>query len=102
MGSLKTRVRLENRSKITVFLDIDIEINVMTKEIIKDMGLAMRRGLKLELRSYTSHSYPFFSFCEDVKVIIRGLKIRYPIFIVEYGNYNLILGQTFLNLIKFS
>lgn len=74
----------------------------MTKEVIKDAGLAIRPSLKLELVSHTGHSRSFFGLCEDVEITIRGLKIRHPIFIVEQKNHNLVFSQLFLNLVKFS
>lgn len=64
--------------------------------------MAIQRGPKLELISYTSHSYLFLSLCEDVEVVIEGLKIRHLIFIVRTRDHDLILGQSFLNLVKFS
>ncbi len=69
---------------------------------MKDTGLAMQCSSKLELVSYTSRSCFFLSLCEDVEVAIEGLKTRHSIFIIEYGDYNLVLGQPLLNLVKFS
>lgn len=65
-------------------------------------SLATQCNLKLELVSDTSHSYLFLGFYKDVQIIIEELKIRRPIFIIEQGDHNLILGQLFLNSIKFS
>ena len=69
---------------------------------MEDANLAMKQGSKLELVSHTRHSPLFHSFCKDVKIVIRGLRTRHPIFIVESGDHNLMLGQSFLNSIKFS
>ena len=102
MGSPKARVRLEDGSKVTALLDTGAEINVMTREVMEDAGLAMRRGPKLELVSHTGHSRPFLGLCEDVEVAIGGLKTRHPIFVVEHGDHDLVLGQPFLNSVKFS
>ena len=102
MGSPKAKVRLEDGSKVTAFLDTGAEINVITREVMEDVGLAMRRGPKLELVSHTGHSRPFLGLCEDFEVAIGGLKTRHPIFIIEHGDYDLVLGQPFLNLVKFS
>lgn len=102
MGSPKAKVRLEDGSKITALLDTGAEINVMTREIMEDTGLAMRQGPKLELVSHTGHSRPFLGLCEDVEVAIGGLKTRHPIFVVEHGDHDLVLGQPFLNMVKFS
>lgn len=44
----------------------------------------------------------FFGLCKDIKIAIKELKIKYPIFMVKQRNYNLILSQSFLNLIKYS
>ena len=102
MGSPKAKVRLEDGSKVTALLDTGAEINVMTREVMEDAGLAMRRGPKLELVSHTGHSRPFLGLCEDVEVVIGGLKTRHPIFVVETGDHDLVLGQPFLNSVKFS
>ena len=102
MGSPKAKVRLEDGSKVTALLDTGAEINVMIKELMEDANLAMRRGPKLELVSHTGHSRPFLGLCEDVEVAIGGLKTRHPIFVVEIGDHDLVLGQPFLNSVKFS
>lgn len=74
----------------------------MTREIIEDIGLAIQRGPKLELGSYTGHNYSFLDLCKDFEVLIGGLKTKNPIFIIEYGNHDLVFGQSFLNLVKFN
>lgn len=74
----------------------------MTKKIIEDRSLAMQHSLKLKLISYTNYKCLFFSFYEDVKTIIKELKTKYLIFMIEQRNYNLVLSQYFLNLIKFN
>ena len=93
MGSPKAKVRLEDGSKVTALLDTGAEINVMTREVMEDAGLAMRRGPKLELVSHTGHSRHFFGLCEDVEVAIGELKTRHPIFVVEHEDHDLVLGQ---------
>lgn len=74
----------------------------MTRELMEDANLAMRQGSKLELVSYTGHNWSFFSLCEDVGVAIEGLKTRHLIFVVEARHYDVVLGQPFLNSVKFS
>ena len=64
-------------------------------------NLAIKRRPKLELISHTSHSRPFFDLCEDIQVAIGGLKTRHPIFVVEIGDHDLVIGQHFLNSVKF-
>ena len=102
MGSAKARVRLKDSSKVTALFDTSAEINVMTREVMGDAGLAMRHGPKLELISYTSHSHLFLGLCKDVEVAIEGLKTRQQIFVVEHKDHDLVLAQLFLNLVKFS
>lgn len=92
MGFVKAKVRLEDGSKVKTLLDTGAKINIMTRKVIEDAGLAMWRGPKLELVSYIGHSRPFLDLCKDIEVIIGGLKTRYPIFIVEHGDHNLVLG----------
>lgn len=76
MGSPRIKVRLEDGSKVTALLDIRAKINIKTREMIEDVGLAMRKDPKLELVSYTDHSWLFLELCEDVEVAIGGLKTR--------------------------
>lgn len=102
MGSPKTKVRLEDGSKVLALLDTGAEIDLMTREVMEDAGLAIRRGPRLELVSHTGHSRPFLGLCKDVKVAVGGLKTRHPIFVVEHGDHDLVLGQSFLNAVKFS
>ena len=102
MGSPKAKVRLEDGPKVLALLDTGAEINVMTKEVMEDAGLAMRQGPRLELVSHTGHSWPFLGLCEDVEVAVGSWKTRHPIFVVEHGDHDLVLGQPFLNTVKFS
>lgn len=74
----------------------------MTRKLIDDINLTMRRGLKLELVSYTEHSCFLLGFYENIDVVIGGFKIRYSIFVFEVGDHNLVLGKVFLNSLKFS
>ena len=74
----------------------------MIREVMADVGLAMRQGPKLELVSHTGHSWPFLGLCEDVEVAIGGLKTSHPIIIVEAENHDLVLRHPFLNVVKFS
>ena len=69
---------------------------------MEDIGLAMQRNLKLKLISHTSHSYFFFSLCKDVEVTMKKLKTRHPIFVIKHKDYDLIISQFFLNLVKFN
>ena len=92
MGSLKAKVRLKDGSKVTALLDTGAKINMMTRKVIKDANLAMRRGSKLELASHTGHSRSFLGLCEDVEVAIGGLKTRHLIFVVQAGDHDLVLG----------
>lgn len=102
IGSPKAKVRLEDGSKVTTLLDTGAEINVMTREVMEDKGLAIQRGPKLELVFHTSHSRLFLGLCKDVEVVIGRLKTKHPIFVVKTRDHDLVLGQPFLNSVKFS
>ncbi len=102
IGSPKAKVRLEDGSKVIAPLDTGAEINVMTREVMEYAGLAIWCSPKLEQVSNTSQSCLFLGLCKDIEVAIGGLKTRHPIFVVENRDHDLVLGQPFLNLIKFS
>lgn len=72
----------------------------MTRELMEDANVAMRRGSKLEQVSHMGNSPPFLGLSEDIEVAIRGLKTKHPIFVIEAGDHNLELVQPFLNFVK--
>lgn len=97
----KNKVRLKDGSKVTAFLDTSVEMNVMTKELMEEANLTMKKRSKLELVLYTDQSRHLQTFREDVKVVIRDRKIKHLIFVVEVGDQDLVLAQSFLNFEKF-
>ncbi len=99
--SSKAKVCLKNDSKVTALLDTGAEINLMTKKLMEDVNLTMRRGRKLGLVSPTGQSRLFIGLCKDVEVVVLGLKTRHPIFVVEFSDHDFVLGQPFLNSVKF-
>lgn len=90
MGLLKTKAYIKNSSKVTIFLDTDIEIYIMTKKFMKNTNLAIKQRPNLEFVSHTSYNRLFFGLCEDLKVAISGLKTRYPIFVIEARDHDFI------------
>lgn len=62
----------------------------------------MRHDFELEFKSPTNYTYIFLSFCEDFEVAQEALKTRHLILIIKYRDYNLLLSQFFLNLVKFN
>lgn len=91
MSSSKVKFRIENGAKSITLLYTSVKINVITWEVIENTRLAIQCNPKLELISCKNHSHPFHNLSKDVKIDIKGLKIKQLIFIVEYGDYNLVL-----------
>ena len=102
MELLKAKISLKDSFKITALLDINVKIHIMIKELIKKDILAKRKGPKLEFVSHIDHSRPFLGLYKDIKVAIRRLKTRHPIFIVKTEDHDLVLGQFLLNSVKFN
>ena len=102
IGCLKTRVRLKDSAKVLALLDTNAEINLMTKAVMEEAGLAIRSGSRLELISHTGHFQSFLGLFEDVEVAVGGLKTRHPIFVMEKAEHDLILGQPCLTNVKFT
>ncbi len=69
---------------------------------MENADLAVRRGLKLKLVSHIGHSHFFLDLYEDVEVAMGELKTKHPIFVVEAGDHDLVLGQSFWNFVKLS
>lgn len=56
MELLKAKIKSENNSKITIFLDTKVEINIITRKIIKNTRLIIKQRLKLELVLHSGYS----------------------------------------------
>lgn len=91
IGLSKTKVRLKDDFKVMLVLYIEAEINVMIREVMENIGLAMRQGFRLELVSHTGYSQPFLGPYKDIEVAVDGLKTRHPIFFVKHGDHHLVL-----------
>lgn len=50
---------------------------------MKNIGLIMQYNLKLKLLSYISQNNLFLSFYKVIKMIIRGFKKKYLIFVIK-------------------
>ena len=49
---------------------------MMTKAVIEEAGLVIKRGPRLGLISLTGHIWPFLGLFEEIEVAIVGLKTR--------------------------
>lgn len=74
----------------------------MARKLIENANLDIKQRPKLELVSNTDYSGFFFSFCEDIEIVLEKLETKHLIFVIEAGDHDLVLGQFFLNSIKFS
>lgn len=52
--------------------------------------------------SHIGHSQFFLRYYEDVEVVIKRLKTRHLIFVVEARDYDFVVSQPLLNFVKFS
>lgn len=69
----------------------------MTRKVINEAGLAMRKGPRLDTITHTGHHRPFVGVREDVPINVGDLVIHSPVFVIESGNHPLVLGVPFLN-----
>lgn len=78
----KAKIRFENKFKVVFFLNINAKINIIIRKIIKTISLTKYYNLKLELIFYINHNH-YFILYGNVKVVIKGLKTWYSIFIIK-------------------
>ena len=102
MGTPKCKTILNYNLRVMTLLDCGAEVNVMTRQVMDDAGLAMRTGPLLKLIAHNGQAQPFIGLCENVEVDIGGLVTVHPIFVVETAVQPLILGQPFLTKTRFS
>jgi gag-polyprotein putative aspartyl protease len=92
----KLKVRVNDETLVHAMLDTGAEINVMTSEVAKEAGLAIRANPKLALVSHAGDRRQFDGICEDVEIDIGGIKTYEPIFVVTSADHRLILGQPYI------
>lgn len=92
----KLKVRLNDEMSVQALLDTGAEINVMTSEVAKAAGLAVRANPRLTLVSHAGDRRQFDGICEDVEIDIGGIKTYEPIFVVTSADHRLILGQPYI------
>ena len=102
MGSPKVTVVLGFQLKLKALLDTGAEVNVMTRRVMEEAGLAMRKGPSLKLISHNGASTTFVGVCENVEVEVGSLVTTHPIFVVQDAAHALILGQPFLLKTRFT
>lgn len=71
--------------------DTSAEINKMTRDIIKDVGLVIKQKQKLELILHTRQSWFFLGLYKDIKIVIDSLNSKYSIFVVKVKDHSFVL-----------
>lgn len=52
-----------------VLLDTSAKINIITRKVIENTGLAIQRGLKLKLVFHTGYSHFFLAFVKMLRLL---------------------------------
>jgi hypothetical protein len=94
--TLKISVRMKSDTRYIALLNIEAEINVMTKKMMHKQDLFMRSRSILNLIFYIDHQQKFLRVCENVKINIENFIIKHHIFMIARVDHVLILDQSFL------
>ncbi len=92
IGSLKTKVWLEDSFQIIALLDNEAKIKTIIREVSKNKRLAMKKRHKLKLVSHISHRRFFLGLFESAERVVGGVKTRHLIFVVKYKDHYLVFG----------
>lgn len=90
MELCKTKIDLKDNFKVKIFLNTLIKINIIFKKLMKNIYLAIKQKSKLKLVSYIRYNYLFFGFCKKIQIVIKDLKIKYPIFVIKIRDYDVL------------
>ena len=93
----KAKVRVGDGGRYKSLLDSGAEVNVMTYDVAKREGLAMRPYPNINLISHTGHRKEFLGVCENVEVDIGGVASLNHIFVIDAADHQLVLGQPYLH-----
>ena len=83
-------------TKYIALLNIEIEINVMTKKMMMKKNLIMKSRFHINFVLHIEHNKIFFEMCENVEINIEDFKIKHHIFVMNETNHILILSQSFM------
>jgi hypothetical protein len=87
---------IEKTTKMSKFMNFDVEINVMTRQLMNKVNIIMRFDFRLRLIFHIEHDMNFDDVCDDVELNIKKIKTRYHVFVVTHVNHQFVLKQSFL------
>ena len=98
----KMSIRMKSETRYTVLINTDVEINVMTEDMMFKKKLVMRSRLYINFVSHIDHTKNFLRVCENVKMNINEFRSRHHIFVMNEANHVLVLDQSFMKKNKIS
>ena len=97
----KTIVSLAEKN-VKVLLNSEIEICIMTLEILNRCDLAMKSDSKFHVINVTENKVFFEKMCENAKVCLEEIIVRIFIFVIKNEDHDLILETFYERKIMFS
>ena len=98
MDILRTETSINNCTLPTL-IDTRSMINVMWEDITRELGLNLTYGPNLTMVIQSGEAVPYTACTEDVPVSIGDITTHTPVFIVQGGDQDFILGHLFTHLI---
>ena len=99
MDVLRTETSINNRTLPTL-IDTGSMINVMREDIARELGLDLTYGPNLTMVVQSGEAVPCTACAEDVPVSIGDITTHTPVFIVQGGDQDFILGRPFAHLVR--
>ena len=87
---------------VKVLLNSEIEICIMTLEILNRCDFAMRSDSKFHVVSVTKNKVFFERMCENAKICLEKIIVRIFIFVIKNENHDLIFETLYEKKIMFS
>ena len=99
MDILRTEISINNCTLPTL-INTGSMINVMQEDIARELRLNLTYGPNLTMVVQSREAVPYTTCTEDVLVSIRDITTHTPIFIVQGGDQDFILGHPFTHLVQ--
>ena len=99
MDILRTETSINNHTLPTL-IDTRSMINVMQEDIARELRLNLTYGPNLTMIVPSGEAVPCTACTEDVPVSIGDITTHTPIFIVQGGDQDFILGHPFTHLVQ--
>jgi hypothetical protein len=95
MSSSRAVIKIEEKVKMAILLNIKTDVNVMTVKIADAANLSILEIIPMKTETFTGHNTQLIRICREVNIQIGAIYNNINIFIIQKGIYPLLLKMPY-------